>query len=65
MLDRAIQIAMQAHNGQTENNSRPHILYPILLMLKIESELQMMAAILHNAVEDTDIGSWEIPWLGR
>ena len=55
MLDRAIQISVQAHGGQKERNGRPYILHPIRLMLKMESELEMMAAILHDAVEDTHL----------
>lgn len=54
MLDRAIQISVQAHGGQKEKNGRPYILHPIWLMLKMESELEMMAAILHDVVEDTE-----------
>ena len=54
MLDRAIQIAVQAHSGQKEKNGRPYILHPIRLMLKMQNELEMMSAILHDVVEDTE-----------
>jgi (p)ppGpp synthase/HD superfamily hydrolase len=54
VLDRAIQIAAQAHSGQKEKNGRPYILHPIRLMLKMQNELEMMVAILHDVVEDTD-----------
>ncbi|MEE9309307.1 MAG: hypothetical protein V3V57_17455 [Spirochaetia bacterium] len=50
MLDRAIQIAVQAHSGQKEKNGSPYILHPIRLMLKMQNELEMMAAILHDVV---------------
>jgi len=54
VLDRAIQIAVQAHSGQKEKNGRPYILHPIRLMLKMQNELEMMSAILHDVVEDTE-----------
>ena len=62
MLDRAIQIAVQAHSGQKEKNGRPYILHPIRLMLKMQNELEMMVAILHDVVEDTD---WTLEDLRR
>lgn len=54
MLDRAIQIAVQAHSGQKEKKGRPYLLHPIRLMLKMQSKLEMMAATLHDVVEDTE-----------
>ena len=54
MLDRAIQIAVQAHSGQKEKNGSPYILHPVRLMLKMQNELEMMAAILHDVVEDAE-----------
>jgi (p)ppGpp synthase/HD superfamily hydrolase len=54
VLERAIQIAAQAHSGQKAKNGKPYILHPIRLMLKMQSEVEMCAAILHDVVEDSE-----------
>jgi len=53
-LGRAIAIAASAHQDQLDKNGIPYILHPIRLMLKMESEEQMIAAILHDVIEDTE-----------
>ncbi len=37
-----------------KKNGRPYILHPIRLILKMQSDLEMMASILHNVVEDAE-----------
>ena len=53
-LGRAIAIAAQAHQEQKDKAGAPYILHPIRMMLRMHSEVEMMAAILHDVVEDTD-----------
>ena len=53
-LARAIEIAVQAHKGQTRENGLPYVLHPIRVMLHMETEPQMIVAILHDVVEDTE-----------
>lgn len=52
-LERAIAIAAQAHAGQTDKAGEPYILHPLRLMLAMESDLERIAAVLHDAVEDS------------
>src|SRR6266567_9334971 len=53
-LAKAIAIAAQAHQAQLDKAGAPYILHPLRMMLRMSSETEMMAAILHDVVEDTD-----------
>jgi (p)ppGpp synthase/HD superfamily hydrolase len=53
-LGKAIAIAAQAHQDQYDKAGTPYILHPLRLMLRMSSETEMMAAILHDVVEDTE-----------
>ena len=50
-LERAIAIAAEAHAGQKDRAGAPYILHPIRLMIQMDSENAMMAAVLHDVVE--------------
>jgi (p)ppGpp synthase/HD superfamily hydrolase len=54
-LDNAIQIAADAHKGQKDKVGAPYILHSIRIMLKMDTAEEMMAAVLHDVVEDSDI----------
>jgi (p)ppGpp synthase/HD superfamily hydrolase len=51
-LERAIAIAVEAHSGQVDKAGRPYILHPLRLMARMSSDSDMMAAVLHDVVED-------------
>ncbi|MGH9752312.1 MAG: HD domain-containing protein [Blastocatellia bacterium] len=53
-LERAILIATQAHLGQRDKAGVPYILHPLRMMMRMESEAAMIAAVLHDVVEDSD-----------
>ena len=53
-VEDAISIAAQAHKGQTDKAGAPYILHPLRLMLKFKDERDMIAAVLHDVVEDSD-----------
>ena len=52
-LERAIAIAAEAHAGQKDRGGAPYILHPIRLMIQMDSENVMMAAVLHDVVENS------------
>ena len=54
-LATALLIAAQAHNGQTRRNNLPYLLHPFRVMLRMGSEEEMIIAILHDVIEDTDV----------
>ena len=53
-LARVIEIAATAHEEQTRLDGSPYILHPLRLMFQLEGDLQQMAAVLHDVVEDTE-----------
>ncbi|MYM75290.1 HD domain-containing protein [Duganella sp. FT109W] len=54
-LERAIAIAAAAHAGQVDKAGQPYILHPLRVMLRVATEHERMAAVLHDVVEDTDV----------
>jgi len=54
-LERAIAIAVKAHEGQTDKAGAPYILHPLKVMLRVSTMEERMVAVLHDVVEDTDI----------
>jgi (p)ppGpp synthase/HD superfamily hydrolase len=59
-IERAIGLAVEAHRGQKDRNGRAYILHPLTLMMKMDTEQEMMTAVLHDVVEDT---SWTLAGL--
>jgi (p)ppGpp synthase/HD superfamily hydrolase len=53
-LAKAIAIAAQAHQNQKDKSGFPYILHPIRVMMRMHSDVDMIVAILHDVVEDTD-----------
>ena len=51
-LQRAIEIAVEAHNGQTDKAGAPYILHPLRVMLALATEEMMIAGVLHDVDED-------------
>lgn len=51
-LQRAIEIAVEAHRGQSGRGGEPYILHPLRLMLQMTTEATRMVAVLHDVVED-------------
>ncbi len=55
MLEKAILIAVKAHQGQVDKAGKPYILHPLRLMLSLNNDTQRICAVLHDVIEDTDI----------
>lgn len=56
-LGLAINIASNAHLGQMDKGGNPYILHPLWVMHKVRhlGIKYMIVAVLHDAVEDTDV----------
>ncbi len=52
-LEEAILLATVAHLGQIDKSGMPYVLHPLRIMTKMKTESEMMAAVLHDVVEDT------------
>lgn len=64
MIEKAYQVASQAHEGQLRKSGEPYIIHPICVCL-ILAELELdketiVAGMLHDVVEDTVMTSEEI-----
>lgn len=53
---KAINMAYQAHEGQFDKGGLPYIFHPYHLAEQMQDEYSVCAAVLHDVVEDTDIG---------
>jgi (p)ppGpp synthase/HD superfamily hydrolase len=53
-LERAIEIARQAHAGQIDKGGADYIGHPLRVMEKCETEEEKIVGILHDVVEDSD-----------
>jgi (p)ppGpp synthase/HD superfamily hydrolase len=52
-LEDAIALAVEAHRGQRDKAGQSYILHPLRVMMRLRTEPERMAAILHDVVEDT------------
>jgi len=59
-IEKALQIAIQAHEGQQDKDGQPYILHPLRVMNAVEEEPAMIVAVLHNVIEDTPVTSEEL-----
>ena len=51
-LQRAIEIAVEAHRTQFDKAGAPYILHPLRVMFSVETEEERIVAVLHDVVED-------------
>ena len=54
MLERAIEIAVDAHKGQVDKAGELYILHPLRVMLACSKGPAQIVGVLHDVVEDTD-----------
>ena len=57
-LERAVEIAAQAHAGQKDKGGAVYLLHPLRVMLRLDdataTEAERIVAILHDVIEDSD-----------
>jgi (p)ppGpp synthase/HD superfamily hydrolase len=54
-IERALQIAARAHEGQKDKDGQPYILHPLRVMHAVKELEAQIVAILHDVVEDTAV----------
>lgn len=54
-IEKALQIAARAHEGQVDKHGQPYILHPLRVMAAVEGEEARIVAILHDVIEDTSV----------
>ena len=52
-IERALEIALQAHSGQRDKGGYPYILHPIRLMCRMATDEERVVSLLHDVVEDS------------
>ncbi len=53
-IERALGIALEAHGGQVDKAGEVYMLHPLRLMMQAESMDEMLVALLHDVVEDSE-----------
>ena len=53
-LERAIAIACEAHKGNIDKAGAPYILYPLRVMMRMDSTSEMIVAVMHDVVEGNE-----------
>ena len=54
-IEKALQIAARAHEGQKDKEGLPYVLHPLRAMLSVEGEEAQIVAVLHDVLEDTAV----------
>jgi (p)ppGpp synthase/HD superfamily hydrolase len=54
-IEKALQIAARAHEGQKDKEGLPYILHPLRAMMKVQGEDAQIVAVLHDVIEDTAV----------
>ena len=52
-LQTALEIAIRAHKGSKNKGENDYILHPLRVMLSMNTNDEMIVAILHDVIEDT------------
>ena len=55
MLQRAIEIALKAHNNQTDKAGLPYLLHVFQVMSRGKNEDEKITALLHDVLEDSNM----------
>jgi (p)ppGpp synthase/HD superfamily hydrolase len=64
LLDLAIKIAEKAHQGQFDKANQPYILHPLMVMAQMDDFESKIVAVLHDAIEDSDLTITELSQQG-
>ncbi|NBD23244.1 HD domain-containing protein [Paenibacillus glycinis] len=54
-IERAIAVALEAHEGQLDKGGHPYILHPLAVMNRVKTMDEKIVAVLHDTVEDSDV----------
>jgi len=59
-LEKAIALAVTAHEGQVDKAGQPYVLHPLRVMLALKSTEERIVGVLHDVVEDCDVSLEEL-----
>ncbi|HEV8635943.1 MAG TPA: GTP pyrophosphokinase [Chloroflexota bacterium] len=52
LLERAIALAVEVHEGHRDFAGRPYLLHALRVMARVEPDLERVVAVLHDTVEN-------------
>ncbi len=52
IVDRALQVALDIHQGKTDRGYKPYILHPLRVAAKMSTEVEIATALLHDVIEE-------------
>lgn len=58
-IERAIELALRVHRGQSDTSGAPYILHPLRVGLRARNDTELIAGILHDVVEKSGHGGTE------
>ena len=54
IIEKSLEIALKSHIGQSDKAGKPYILHPLRLMMKMTTDEEKSAAVLHDVIEDSE-----------
>jgi (p)ppGpp synthase/HD superfamily hydrolase len=64
LTKKAMRLAFDAHRDQVDKTGLPYVFHPFHLAEQMDDELSTICALLHDVVEDTEIGFDDLRKLG-
>lgn len=60
IIEKALLLALEAHEGQVDKGGAPYILHPLRLCVAGETEEEQVTALLHDVLEDSSVTKAEL-----
>lgn len=64
LLDKAIEIAREAHQGQIDKAGKPYIEHPLRVMNNLTTVEEKIVGVLHDTIEDSELTLDDLTSLG-
>lgn len=64
MIKMAMEVAYEAHSGRVDRAGYPYIAHPLHVAEKMKTENEVIVALLHDVVEDTNIDLTDLVHFG-
>lgn len=55
LYDKALRIAMRAHEGQRDKAGQDYVMHPIRVAERCDDQRAKVVALLHDTIEDSDV----------
>lgn len=60
LYKKAVEIAQEAHSGQTDKGGNPYIEHPLYVASQVETTELKIIAVLHDTLEDSDVTAQDL-----